>query len=148
MILHIWEKFWLIPPTSIHKPDHRPALPKLSLILLFLLLQPHSAPRSSLSAPWAPDERLREMAVSTGNIRTGTSAVQPVSTHASPKGPRLSPGPRDGKSVGWNGSHQPGRAYTHQILHPSSHGMLNLRFARCNCPLWTSAFSTFSLCKL
>lgn len=97
MTLHIWVKIWLTPPTSIRKPDHLPAQLKPSLILLFLLLPPYSALWSSLSAPWAPDERLREMAVLLVISAPGHShyICRPAGLYA-----RQSPGPRMGRSRG------------------------------------------------
>lgn len=148
MILHIWEKLWLIPPTSIRKPDHRPALPKPSLILLFLLLQPHSALRSSLSAPWASDERLREMAVllvisAPGHLLSSRSQHTPV-----PRGPDSGQVLRMGRA--WGGlvltslaEHTRTKSSTHPL---TAYWITGLHV--CNCLLWISAFSTLGLCKL
>lgn len=85
---------------SILKPDHLPGQPKPSLILLFLPLQPYSAPRNSPSAPWAPDERLREMAVILVISALGRNRYicEPASFYTRQSlGAPFSPGPRMGR---------------------------------------------------
>lgn len=97
MTLHVWVKMWLPPPTSIHKADYLPDQPKPSLILPFLLLQPYSALRNSRTAPWAPDERPREMTARLVISAPGCShyICWPAGLCA-----RQSPGPRMGRSRG------------------------------------------------